>query len=161
MLPGDRLICAFLKPQVTGVQFEDWPLHVTVVPWFRLEISSEDLAAGLRPALAGLKSFRVQAAATEPFGNRHKLANLTCDPTPFIEIEKRVRALLKKQAAWLVDETTKRHRQYRPHITHQKSGRLKPGDTFSCDSLYIVEQNGGYKEVIGKVELKHGQQAKA
>lgn len=154
MLPGDRLVCVLVEPALAGKGFKDWPLHVTIVPWFRLETSSKTLADDLRADLAGMTPFDVQVGGAEKFGNNRQ-ANLAEPADTFVEIEKRVRRMLTKQGAWLVDETTKRRRRFRPHVTYQNHGHLEPGDTFRCGEVYIIEQKGDYKEVVGKVELGH------
>lgn len=89
------------------------------------------------------------------FGPHHnRPATLLSSSTPFTSIEQRVRNYFHKKRAWLVDETTKIRREFRPHVTAQKTGRLREGDTFVCDRLYIVEQKGGFKEIVGEILLK-------
>lgn len=154
MVPGDRLVCAFARPATVGDTFEEWLLHVTIVPWFRSDESSAVIADALRMAVAGIVSFEVVMGPTEKFGhNRGKSVNLVQLPSPFIEIEKRVRAYFHQQQTWLTDETTRRRRDYRPHVTAQKSGRLLPGDSFLCSDIYIVEQKGDYKEIMAEIHL--------
>jgi hypothetical protein len=150
--PGDRLVCAFIDSFEIGHQFRSWYLHVTVVPWFRLEQPSDKLATEFEQSLRGVASFKVLMDDETRFG-RNKLVNLVAQPTPFMEVEKRVRSVLKPHGAWLVDETTKVARAYRPHVTEQASGRLHAGDSFECDRLYIVEQKGGYKEITAIIQL--------
>ncbi|MDB5164751.1 MAG: hypothetical protein JWL89_377 [Candidatus Saccharibacteria bacterium] len=154
MHPGDRLVCAFTTQHRVGDRFTEWPLHVTIVPWFRLALESEDLAKELEQALAGIKSFQVVLVGASQFGHsKGKTAHLVQLPTSFIQIEQIVRDGLKRHGAWLVDETTRLRRDYRPHVTNQKSEQTQMGATFMCDRLYIVEQKGGYKEVVATVEL--------
>lgn len=152
MRPGDRLVCAFIDLQAPGDQFKQWPLHVTVVPWFRVDVGSGDLADQLRETLCYLKAFQVVMGDEGSMG-RDKTVNMVSRPTPFIEIEEAVRSSLKGYSAWLVDETTKRRRDYQPHVTAQPGQRLYRGDTFMCQALYIVEQKGEHKEVVATIEL--------
>jgi hypothetical protein len=79
--------------------------------------------------------------------------NLVEQPTPFMEVEKQVREVLKEHDSWIVDETTQRKRSYRPHVTEQKNERLYQSDTFTCGQLYIVEQKGNFKQVISVIKL--------
>lgn len=150
MKPGDRLVCAFVE--LPAKQFKGWPLHVTIVPWFRTGISSEQLKAELESCLGNIEPFGVAAAETKPFGHR-KQANLIAPPTPFMEIERRVRIVLKRHDAWLVDETTREKRPYSPHVTVQPAARLNSGDIFACDKLYIIEQLGDSKRITSTIEL--------
>jgi 2'-5' RNA ligase len=152
MLPGDRLICAFVDPGYVGETFGDWFLHVTIVPWFRLDESSEVIAHGLSEALKAIGPFEAAGAGVASFRSRKKsLIRLLQLPTPFSGIEQKVRTYLHKKRAWLVDETTKRRYDFRPHVTSQGSQELARGEVFRCDRLYIVEQKGDYKEVVSEI----------
>jgi len=154
MKPGDRLVCAFVEPQQVGKQFTKWLLHVTIVPWFRLTDPSDSIVHGLELALRTGAPFEAVADEQALFGPKHnRHAVLIAQPTPFVQLEKQVRSYLHKKRAWLVDETTKAKRQFRPHVTQQGAETLREGDTFPCDRLYIVEQKGNYKEIVGKVQL--------
>ena len=153
-MPHDRLVVAFVQNPVVGDTFTDWPLHVTVVPWFRVSLSTEELAKCLTDALSGVQPFEVVMSVEALFGSRqNKTVNIVWLPSPLQTIEKRVRKLLRNRKAWLVDETTKQHEKYVPHVTAQKDERLYEGDCFVVDRLYVVEQKGGHKEVTGEVLL--------
>lgn len=152
MLPGDRLICAFVEKQPVGLQFKQWPLHVTIVPWFRLDEPSEVIAQGLERALAAIRPFELVAEGTAQFGPRGgRPVSLLRSSTEIVQIEEKVRTYFHKKRAWLVDETTKKRYSFRPHVTVQGDVRLQDGDTFSCDRLYIVQQKGDYKEITNEV----------
>jgi 2'-5' RNA ligase len=154
MQPGDRLVCAFVKPLEKGAEFKDWPLHVTIVPWFRTEASSDELTEEFGQTLAGISAFDVEIDGETRFG-RNKLVNLVAQPTPFMDVEMQVRGILKSHDAWIADETTKRTRSYRPHVTEQKTERLHKGDTFVCAGLYLVEQLGGTKQATELINFKN------
>ncbi|MDB5181616.1 MAG: hypothetical protein JWP13_379 [Candidatus Saccharibacteria bacterium] len=154
MVPGDRLFCIFLEPYTANYTFKDWPLHITIVPWFRTDISAEELGMEVDESLDEVEPFMVRVGVEARFGHRgRKLVNLIDLPSPLETIEKQIRDILHAHHAWLVDETTKKHRAFRPHVTTQKSGRLHEGNTFRCDSLYIVEQKGEYKEIVSRIAL--------
>ena len=154
MMPHDRLVVAFVRNHAVGDTFIDWPLHVTIVPWFRFDMTTNTLAKRLAEKLNDLQTFEVLMSAEALFGSRrNKLVNLVWLPSPIQIIEVRVRDFLKSQKAWVVDETTKRHEEYVPHVTAQKGSRIHEGDCFLVDRVYIVEQKDGYKEVTGEVVL--------
>jgi 2'-5' RNA ligase len=154
MLPGDRLICGFVEPQQVGFTFKKWLLHITLVPWFRLEDDSPSITDGLERALVIIEPLKARIENTsENFGARKRPAGVITQPTPFIAIESKVRSYLHKKRAWLVDETTKQHYDFRPHVTLQPDSELRVGDAFRCDRLYIVEQKGEYKEIVSEVRL--------
>jgi 2'-5' RNA ligase len=155
MIPGDRLVCVFVEPQHEGFQFKDWLLHVTIVPWFRLDMDSSNIVNELEAGLQEIKPFTVAMGRENiRFGHqRGKMATLVQLPSPLAEIEQHVRGYLRSRKAWLVDETTKHLREFKPHITNQKIGSMHEGDMFTCDRLYLIEQKGGFKEVVGEVNL--------
>lgn len=153
MLPGDRLVCAFVEP-VAARQFKQWPLHVTIVPWFRLSDGSSVIAAGLKLALKTIKPFEVVGDGETMFGpSKNRLVRLLAPSQPLNTAEAKVRGYLHKKRAWLVDETTKKHYDFRPHVTAQAGSSLSKGDKFVIDRLYIVEQKGEFKEVASEVVL--------
>lgn len=153
MLPGDRLVCAFVKPQKVDVEFKEWPLHVTVVPWVRLNEPSKQIAEGLQRALITIKPFHAKAGDEVTMGPKERRARLLELPTPFTGIEQKVRNYFHKKRAWLVDETTKRRYEFRPHVTVQQTKELAEDKTFRVGKLYIVEQKGDYKQVMAEISL--------
>ncbi len=154
MQPGDRLVCAFLENRETGETFTDWPLHITIVPWFRTEVTSDVLAEEMQAAMRDIEPFEAVAGGEAGFGYKgQKLVNLILTPSSLEDIEKAVREVLHGHNAWMVDETTKIRRVFRPHVTKNTSGRVYEGDVFPINSIYIIEQKGVRKEITGKISL--------
>ena len=154
MLPGDRLICAFVSPQEVGTKFTSWKLHVTVVPWFRVDAESDIIASGLTRALKTMAPFSVTGGGEEMVGIRKtRHARLVKDPTALAGVAAKVRTYLHKKGALLIDETTKEPPVFRPHVTSQGNVTMHADDTFRCDRLYIVKQFGVYKEIVGEIPL--------
>jgi hypothetical protein len=154
MRPGDRLVCAFIRPTETGGQFKEWPLHITIVPWFRLSVPSADLANELQQNFIGSSSFKVDIGPEDHFGyKKRKVVNLAF-AEELLRVEGQTRRTLHLHKAWVVDEADKtRRRKYLPHVTAQTSGRVHEGDSFTCNELYIVEQKGDHKEVVAEIPL--------
>lgn len=153
MLPGDRLICTFVTEQSAGSIFTDWPLHITIVPWFRLDISSTQLAKQLKKHYIGSNTFKVNVLDKVQFGYRKpKVVNLVTAPE-LMKLEGQTRRLLHAHKAWVVDEADKTRHGFRPHVTVLSTGRVHEGDSFSCDRLYIVSQHGNFKQVDSVVML--------
>jgi 2'-5' RNA ligase len=151
MLPGDRLICAFVKSQPIGSIFKDWPLHITIVPWFRLDTSSPRLAEQLSEHYIGSNAFRVDVLKETQFGYKKlKVVNLVAAPE-LIRLEGQTRRLLHSHKAWVVDEADKTRKGFRPHVTALNTGRVHEGDSFECDRLYIVSQHGDFKQIDSQI----------
>jgi 2'-5' RNA ligase len=152
MIPSDRLFCAFVEPMHVRDMFTQWPLHITIIPWFRTDISTDDFARTLSQRLSPLQPFQVIVNGETRMGH-NKTVNLLKMPSPIENIAHQARKLLHEKDSWIVDETTKKHRDFRPHITAQKDTRVHEGDRLICDSLYIIEQKGDHKEVVSRIEL--------
>lgn len=153
MRPGDRLICTFTEPQPAGFRFKKWPLHVTIVPWFRLSLPPAELARNYKRHLVGSQPFEVTVGGPAEFGyKKRKQVNLVVAPE-LRRLEGQTRRFLHAHKAWVVDEADKTRRGFRPHITVQDGGRAREGDTFRCDRLYVVAQHGDYKEVEAEAIL--------
>ncbi len=154
MLPGDRLICGFVEAQEVGTQFKAWLLHVTIVPWFRLDEPSGVIAEGLERATYGIEPFNITTGHEAQFGPRKNRPVRLLAPTERLDrIEAKARSYLHKKHAFLIDETTKKPYSFRPHVTAQ-SGLLLPENALvHIGQLYIVEQKGDYKEIVSEVRL--------
>ncbi|HET9098407.1 MAG TPA: 2'-5' RNA ligase family protein [Candidatus Saccharimonadales bacterium] len=157
MVPGDRLVCAVVKPIPLGSVFASWPLHVTIVPWFRSNYDSKTLAADLTQALQGFPSFLATVGKTAWFGRmNNKEVNLIERPTPFLNLEKKVRQILHEKSSWFADESTRRRRPFAPHVSVQPGDRMTLGEEFLCDRIYLVEQLGDKKKVVEVIQLNYG-----
>ncbi|HEX5744485.1 MAG TPA: 2'-5' RNA ligase family protein [Candidatus Saccharimonadales bacterium] len=154
MQPGDRLICTLVEPLGVGHRFKEWPLHVTVLPWFRLEDPSYRVAAGLARAFSGIGPFSAKAGKDVRLGPKKNRPARVLEPAgSFPELEARTRSYLHKKRAWLVDETTRTRREYLPHVTYQRGDVLGADRTIYCDRLYVIEQKGDYKEIVAEIPL--------
>ena len=155
MIPGDRLLCVLVENKAVGFEFKDWLLHVTIVPWFRLDSESADITKDLKVKLNSIKPFAVTMGRENvQFGHqKDKIATLVQLPTTLTDIEQTVRSYLRSRESWIVDETTKHPRAFKPHITNQKNSSMHEGDIFTCDRLLMIEQKGGLKEIVGEVNL--------
>lgn len=153
MLPGDRMVCAFVNKQSMSSKFKDWPLHITIVPWFRLNISSSKLAKELKEHYIGSKAFQVTVLEETLLEYKeYKIINLVAAPELKI-LEGQTRRLLHALKTWIVDEADKTRNGFRPHVTALSSGRVYEGDNFQCNYLYIVSQHGDYKKVDSVIKL--------
>lgn len=147
-------MCAFVEPQTVGTQFKTWLLHVTIVPWFRLDDGSAAIARGLEKALQTITPFEVIADGEALFGpKKNRPVRLLQASEPLAQTEAKVRTYLHKKRAFLLDETTRKHYSFRPHVTMQGDLLLPEGTVFHINQLYIVEQKGDYKEIVSEIRL--------
>jgi 2'-5' RNA ligase len=154
MKPGDRLITALVGEHREGETFKDWLLHVTIVAWFESDLSSEEIARKLQEQLQGIKPFEVTMAGEEHLGFGGKaLVNLVAQPTPFMEIQKRVEKTLDELGVKMTATRGTWGEAYKPHVTVQGAERLHEGDAWHCDRLYVVSQLGHEHRIEAVVPL--------
>ncbi|MGH7237323.1 MAG: hypothetical protein ACREGF_02195 [Candidatus Saccharimonadales bacterium] len=143
MKPGDRLICCLVRPLASGASFSDWPLHITIVPWFRINVVSSRLVNEL--SLNKFLPFKVTLGSESSLGV-NKPVTLIKLPSALTEIEAVIHNYLHDKGAWLVDETTKEPHSFLPHITWQKG--VKPAGGFRIAEIQLMQQTGGSKMVV-------------
>jgi 2'-5' RNA ligase len=153
MQPGDRLICVFIAPLPVGARFLNWPLHITIVPWFRLDMPSLELAAYLHGYYIGTGPFTFDVVGEALFGYKKRKSVSLVDAPSLYRLEGQTRRALHARQAWIVDEADKTRRHFRPHVTAQASGHAHVGDVFLCNRVSIVRQLGGSKLVDAEVLL--------
>jgi 2'-5' RNA ligase len=153
MLPGDRLICAFVKTQSVNAVFKEWPLHITIVPWFRLAKPSSKLAEELQEHYVGSRGFRVTVLNQAQFGYKKRKTVHLVAATELMKLESQTRRLLQSHKAWIVDEADKTRNGFRPHVTVLNTGNLREGSSFQCDRIYIVSQHGSFKQIDSVIRL--------
>ena len=153
MQPGDRLICAFIKQRQTGGTFKAWPLHVTIIPWFRLGEPSDRIAAGLEQAFSTVSPFTAKIQGETRLGPKKNRPAHLLEPGSYPELERLARRYLHKKRAWLVDETTKVRRPYLPHITFQGDEHLEEGESVHCGRLYIITRQSDHKRIDSEIVL--------
>lgn len=150
-----RLVCAFVEPQLLGKKFKltDWPLHVTIVPWFQLKGSESELNNDMQAVLMRQQAFtaHVDTQSHTRFNSR-KVSLLR--QSQWQDLHEKVLEVVARHAGVVA---TKLYigLYYRPHVTFQKIGHLNPRDEFYCDSLYVVERQGRYRQIINRLELGH------
>lgn len=145
------MVCAFVEPQAIGALFKrvEWPLHVTIVPWFRLKVSQEQFIQTLQKELSGYRPFKTEV--TRPGHSHSGLRRLSLlKKESWQPIHETVLEIVLRHATMAVPLTFA-HQHYRPHVTYQKHAHLNTGDTFTCDRLYIVEQKSDYKQITAEI----------
>jgi hypothetical protein len=155
MQPGDRLVTALVGTHHAGETFgKAWLLHVTIVAWFKSGLSSEEIARQLGDRLQGIKPFSATMGGEEHLGFGGKaLVNIVQLPSPFMEIQKRVEQALDELGVEMTGTRGTWDGPYKPHVTVQESGRLQEGETFQCDRLYIVSQQGAFHNIDAEIPL--------
>lgn len=151
MIPGDRLVCLFIGDKPKN-KFTHWPLHLTLVPWFRLNLQSPELVNLLHRKLINLKPMTLTYMGRSLLGNKRNVTMIEATPK-LNQLEKIIRQTLKEAEAWLVDESTRKKRNFLPHVTDQKNISFPTNEPIICQRVFLVEQFGRYKQVVGFFDL--------
>lgn len=149
MKSDDKLICAFVESVVVGQRFEDWPLHITIVPWFKIVSSEEDFFSCIEQSMQDQKPFMSKVGKEKRFA-AWQFNMLINDEWKLLH-ERSLKCVNKNARSTAPLRFIGRY--YRPHVTAQKNKRLYAGDIFTCNRLSVVEQKGAYHEVVREVYL--------
>lgn len=153
MRPGDYLLCLFGEDFEVDHTFKAWPLHLTLVAWFRPK--DDQFEQAITQLVSRYQPLSLQATLEgQHFGHQPgKLATLVVQDPKLMDLQRTLHHYLQSAGAWLVDDTTRLQRAFIPHITEQGSTTLRDGDRFVCNHVYMVEQLGGVKRIRAAIPL--------
>lgn len=154
---GDFILVHFLDDEPVGKTWErrrsQWPLHITLVPWFG-SASEDELIEALRQFGATRKAFGLVLGETERF-NENTVVSLIQNQTDILSLHKDLLTVVQKPGVQLTS-TRWVGDAFKAHVTHhegvripQTGGRLSVG-TFSLVALLPLNQC----KVIHHIELR-------
>jgi 2'-5' RNA ligase len=136
---NEHVVAIMLEPVKIGQEFIDWPLHITVVPWFPCD-DDKKLDRILSQVAKSQQGFAAQVSGIEMFGSQKNVkVNLVEDNPQLTKLHWRVFNDLEKndfgvhQKEFVGDG-------YRAHITHQKHANKQTGDKLEIKSMTLVKQ---------------------
>lgn len=146
----------------------DWPLHVTLVPWFKItDDAQKALLAALQTYAASKSPFTLHVGEEEQFGATKDVpVNLLVEQTPVLQLHNELMAVVQGYNVQFHGNASAHsgvEQTYRAHITHHQAAdglhRRFPGDEEVFDSITIarlLDDNGSQIcEVIRNIQL-HG-----
>jgi 2'-5' RNA ligase len=139
--PGNRLFLGcFIEDAPIGQPFPrvNWPLHITLVPWFLCGLPDK-LDMELARALAGLQQFDVRVGDETMFGSKKNMRVNLIEPND--QLSKLHQILLGKvrQLGQLDTDEQFTGEGYRAHITHVRDRFRSSGDKVRIDSIHLTE----------------------
>lgn len=155
MGPGSSILVSFIEKQSEGMRFQrrrnSWPLHITLVPWFRVD-NEQGLEAALSKVANATLPFTLRIGQELLFGaNADVPVNIIADQAKVVELHKALWSAVTAEGA---DVVSRRWigESFRAHITQHdsKGGNLTPGEAVAVDSLNIVHLQEGDVCQIGK-----------
>lgn len=139
------VIIKLLEPKKEGVQFaaSDWPLHVTLVPRFVINLEGTGLLEKMATLLRSHKPVEVVAETDELFGEFKNIKVTLLEKTPELtKLHSTIIDLLKSMGA-IFDEPNFIEEGFRPHVTVQSKRRVQPGDLVKIDELSLIDMFPG------------------
>lgn len=135
----EHVVVIMLEPVRVGQEFVDWPMHITVVPWFPCQ-DEDKLDMLLTEIAQGHQSFKAEVGELEKFGPKKDI------PVNLVEQNKRLDNLHRDVLDVLEENNMSIHQKdfvgngYRAHITHQKHGNKQKGSKLRIYSFTLVKQ---------------------
>lgn len=138
---GDLLVVNFIGPMQVGAQFErtrhEWPLHITMAPWFYLE-DTETLSAALNGVADSADAFEVEVGGEELFGLERDVAvNVVIPQSAEMLLHRAIVSAIRDAGGVFRDERWI-GQSHRPHITHHDDNRRYEGDVELFDNFHLV-----------------------
>lgn len=133
----EYLLAFMLEPLDKGDQFIGWPLHITLVPWFRTDYGSEHVTRDIEKAASGIDQFTVTGIMRSMLGGQR---NVPVTDVASSDLHDLHRALLTvfENDAYSLSDSKYTGVNYRPHVTKKGNAEFKPGHVILFDSVYLV-----------------------
>jgi 2'-5' RNA ligase len=146
----DFLVVCMLAPIEVGTQFTQWPLHMTLVPWFKAS-DEKTVQEIVQNATSVHHPFSVTIGERAYFGPAGKLPVLKIVNTPDLQsLHESVLQAVKDAGLQIEGRYTGDN--YSPHVT-QQAGKDAEG-VLQFDCVYIAEAlPQGYRKIVAKLEL--------
>jgi hypothetical protein len=136
---NENVIAILLEPIGLDEEFIEWPLHITIVPWFHGydEYKLDELLEKISRQRQG---FSAKVQQIEKFGaNKDVEVNVIDDCPPLYELHNQVFTELEKNG-FIIHQKDYVGETYRAHITRQPHGHLDSGQIIKINSFSLIHQ---------------------
>ncbi len=136
---NEFVIVIMLEPVSLGREFIDWPLHITIVPWFDGN-DAKKLDGILSEATKTFPSFSVEVSKIEKFGPKKNIkVNLIKSSPELNELHWSILNVLEKNN-FGIHQKEYIGNGYKAHVTHQSHGQKREGENLRINSFTLVKQ---------------------
>jgi 2'-5' RNA ligase len=149
------MVCHMLEVAPECYQFSDWPLHLTVVPWFRVK---EEALPNTLLAIEGISkrvgSFAIRAKANAWYGPQGNVPVTKVEDTTgrLAKLHHELLQSIQSNGGTILD-LTYTGENYSPHVSLREDGSgLLPDQFVRCSSIAVVEKTR--REVENKQVVK-------
>ena len=123
-----------------GFAVNEWPLHVTVLPNFRTQAATRDVARVLRSVFRTLGPVSATVGAEELFGpSGDLLVNVLTDYLPVQWLHEALLEALAREVKFILEVPEYARAGYRPHVTLTPSARATTGNRMIFRQLALVD----------------------
>ncbi|HEX5448257.1 MAG TPA: 2'-5' RNA ligase family protein [Candidatus Saccharimonadales bacterium] len=136
---NEHLVVAMLEPIEIGKEFIDWPLHITLAPWFPCD--DENKLDKILSEIAGRHSgFGVEVGGIEDFGGKNPVpVNVIVENDNLSKLHRDIINGLEA-SGFSIHQKEYIGEGYRPHVTHQKHARKSQGEQIKIESFGLAKQ---------------------
>lgn len=152
----DRLMVAHLiEPTNVGDTFEAWPLHITLLPWFRTaQTWAEEV---FRRCAADLRACRVVLGARQLgpvalFGEAEDIPVRPIGDSTALGV---AHGVLLASLHPFLDDKTYIGGSYNPHVTIRNNPDPGEGAEIDIATLSLIRHGVNHKTVVETVNLQH------
>jgi 2'-5' RNA ligase len=157
------LIILGISPLKLKGSYDMLPLHCTLVHWFWLKQEPDELAKRLSTVLSIAAPVVLKAGTEQVFTGKNKSGEIVPVTVNDIELTFELQNLHEQVCAVLEDmdadysEPQYVHGGFHPHTTHQRDGRLLPGEIRKTTTVYLIEaaapEYGNERTVQARIKL--------
>lgn len=149
VMTHEYILVALLSDYQPGDTFAQWPLHVTLVPWFDPRDLSE-FVAHLQNVAAKYGSIESTVGEKRIWGPN--TVNVITRVPQLQRLHLELLSLVRAHGTLLINEQYTGS-NYTPHITHQKGVSAKEGSSVVLDTIYLVEKQVHVRENTIKTKI--------
>lgn len=156
---NEYILVLMLEPVLLGQQFVAWPLHITLMPWFEIDVAEEKLAQLLEPIVKEHQALDLTAGEHAWFGPRQTVPVILVHKTAELQILHEAVLNLVHQHHWPLVASQYTGKQFNPHASKRRHTELLPETHLKVKEMYLVKAPIGdrltrIKTVIAKLPLK-------
>ncbi len=129
------MLAVLLERKEAGNEFGRWPLHVTLIPWFKLEKPVQELSASIQHLLDTFQQFSVKVGSQKQWG-RNTVFTIN---SPALHALHNGLLQLINQEANITAPMRFVGEDFQPHITQKAYATVQPGFSVTIKKIYLIE----------------------
>ncbi len=148
------MACFMLEDKPTHYRFSEWPLHLTLAPWFNIDNVDLPKFIDLLDNLFDQSGpLMIRLKDKQWFGhNREVPVMIVDDNERLIKLHESLLSGINQIGRIIATDHTGNN--YRPHITLKDNHKLTSGRKFDLNKIYIVSgQNNCLRQIVQVINM--------